>query len=101
MLALIPVFALLYAVPIARPSVGAKVWRVWEKDRAEKTQGQDDPEWLLSGGFRAPLYALFFSVLSAFHIGWKELSIGSWIARINPSTRLSPRVGCARCPASN
>ena len=30
------------------------------------------------------LYALFFSVLSAFHIGWRELSVGSWIARLYP-----------------
>jgi hypothetical protein len=85
LLALIPFFALLYMVPIARPSSGAKLWRVWDKDRARKDQvGQDDPEWLLARGYRVPLYALFFSVLSAFHIGWKELSIGSWIARLNP-----------------
>jgi len=85
LLGLIPVFTLLYMVPIARPSSRAALWRVWDKDRARKDQvGQDDPEWLLARGYRVPLYALFFSVLSAFHIGWKELSIGSWIARLNP-----------------
>jgi hypothetical protein len=28
--------------------------------------------------------ALYFSLLSAFHIGWRELNVGNWIARINP-----------------
>jgi hypothetical protein len=26
--------------------------------------------------------ALQFSVLSAFHLGWRELNVGSWIARV-------------------
>jgi len=72
LLGLIPVFTLLYMAPIARPSSSAKLWRVWDKDRAED-RGQDKPERLLARGYRVPLYALFFSVLSAFHIGWKEL----------------------------
>src|SRR4051812_12605923 len=65
LLCLIPVFTLLYMVPIARPSSRAALWRVWDKDRARKDQvGQDDPEWLLARGYRVPPYALFFSVLS-------------------------------------
>lgn len=27
-------------------------------------------------------YGFYFSLLSAFHIGWRELSVGSWIARL-------------------
>jgi uncharacterized protein YjbI with pentapeptide repeats len=85
LLALVPGLALLYMIPVLRPSPGgAALWRVWDKDRARKDQGQDDPERLLARSYRAPLYGLFFSVLSAFQIGWKELSIGSWIARLNP-----------------
>src|SRR5829696_963323 len=85
LLGLIPGFALLYMIPVLRPSPGGgALWRVWDKDRARKDQGQDDPERLAARSYRAPLYGLFFSVLSAFHIGWKELSIGSWIARLNP-----------------
>jgi hypothetical protein len=85
LLGLIPGFALLYTIPVLRPSPGgAALWRVWDKDRARKDQGQDDPEPLVPQSYRAPLYGLFFSVLSAFQIGWKELSIGSWIARLNP-----------------
>jgi hypothetical protein len=27
---------------------------------------------------------LYFSLLSAFHIGWRELSLGTWLSRIQP-----------------
>jgi uncharacterized protein YjbI with pentapeptide repeats len=84
MLGLIPVFALLYTLPIARPSPTTALWRIWDKDRARKDQGQDEPEQLTVRGYRLPLYALFFSILSAFYIGWRELNVGSWIARLNP-----------------
>ena len=26
--------------------------------------------------------SLYFSLLSAFHLGWRELNVGSWIARL-------------------
>jgi uncharacterized protein YjbI with pentapeptide repeats len=84
MLGLIPLFTLLYTMPIAQPSPKRAVWRIWDKDRARKDQGQDDPEQVTAHGYRLPLYALFFSVLSAFHIGWRELNVGSWISRLNP-----------------
>ncbi len=29
-------------------------------------------------------HGLYFSVLSAFHIGWRDLNVGSWIARLQP-----------------
>lgn len=84
MLGLIPLFALFYLLPVAWPSPKGAVWRIWDKDRAQKDQGQDEPEQMMVSGHRLPLYALFFSVLSAFHIGWRELNVGSWIARLNP-----------------
>jgi hypothetical protein len=35
------------------------------------------------GGWRFALrYALYFSLLSAFSIGWKDFNVGSWIARV-------------------
>ena len=27
---------------------------------------------------------LYFSLLSAFHIGWRELSLGTWLSRVQP-----------------
>ena len=28
--------------------------------------------------------SLYFSLLSAFHLGWRELNVGAWIARVQP-----------------
>ena len=33
---------------------------------------------------RVLLIGLYFSLLSAFHIGWRELNVGTWIARLQP-----------------
>ena len=51
---------------------------------------------MIAIGFRALGFALFFSVLSAFHIGWRELSVESWIARLNPYEYTLKATGWAR-----
>ncbi len=28
--------------------------------------------------------AFYFSVISAFHVGWRDLNVGTWIARMQP-----------------
>jgi hypothetical protein len=33
---------------------------------------------------RVPFAGLYFSMLSAFHIGWRDLNVGTWIARVQP-----------------
>ena len=37
------------------------------------------------GPWRALLWGLYFSMLSAFHIGWRDLNVGTWITRIQPT----------------
>jgi uncharacterized protein YjbI with pentapeptide repeats len=39
---------------------------------------------LQSGTLGAIGQAAYFSLLSAFHIGWRDLNVGTWIARIQP-----------------
>jgi hypothetical protein len=39
-------------------------------------------ERLQATGLRAFGYAAYFSLLSAFHIGWRDLNVGTWISRI-------------------
>jgi hypothetical protein len=39
---------------------------------------------LQGGTLAAILRAAYFSLLSAFHIGWRELNVGAWIARTQP-----------------
>jgi len=99
MLMLIPIFAGVYAVAIAVPSKRGGVWRIWEKDRVDKGTGRDEPERLLERGLGLPLYALGFSVLSAFHIGWRELNVGTWIARLSPFEYILRATGWARSVA--
>ena len=41
-------------------------------------------------------YAVYFSVLSAFHIGWRELNVGNWISRLQFRTYSLQATGWVR-----
>jgi hypothetical protein len=84
LLALLPVFAIFYIYAIHHPTSRSAVWKVWDKERVRREVGWDDPEPVNEWGWRAILYGLFFSLTSAFHIGWREVNVGDWINRINP-----------------
>lgn len=75
-------FSILYLMALVRSST-PRIWRVWSKDRIARDCGSDTPEPLQLSRY-APLWALYFSALSASQIGWKDLTIGNWIARIQP-----------------
>lgn len=66
--------------------------KVWSDERIMDDELRGNPErdieilvldseksHLLTLGF-----SLYFSLLSAFHIGWRDLNVGNWIARIQP-----------------
>ena len=40
--------------------------------------------------------SLYFSLLSAFHLGWRELNVGAWIARIQPREYMLRATGWVR-----
>jgi hypothetical protein len=70
-------------------STGA-IYQVWPGDRIE-TNGEgaslsnsSKVNRLKRGPLGALGYAAYFSLLSAFYIGWRELNVGSWIARMQP-----------------
>lgn len=77
-----------YLVPIlefpANPMKHPGIFRDWAENRVRKDFGTNKPERLSLGGWRAIPYAFYFSLLSAFHIGWRDLNVGNWIARIQP-----------------
>jgi hypothetical protein len=94
---LIPGFSALYMLALIRPGRRGGIWRVWAPDRVLKQEGQTDPVRLsaaLGWGVpaRSPGYRMgrvvalgvYMSILSAFHIGWRELNVGTWIARLQP-----------------
>jgi hypothetical protein len=86
----IGLFAVIYWLPIL--GVGrARIVRVWPEGRvvaASETSFEltDSArvEPLTCNPIRGLALALYFSLLSAFHIGWRELNVGTWLSRIQP-----------------
>lgn len=103
MFAFLFVFTLPYLLALGSRNPRAGIWLVLLPDRVLDRQIKDRPVKLT---FRTPLrrplpaklwarfrarcrrvwrglrLALYFSLLSAFNIGWRELNVGNWITRI-------------------
>ena len=87
------VLSLIYFWPIYLAPKGSStggIYQVWPGDRIE-TSGEaaslsnsSTVNRLKRNPLGALCYAAYFSLLSAFYIGWRELNVGSWIARIQP-----------------
>jgi hypothetical protein len=58
------------------------IWVVWISDRVRKDLGRDRPVRLFGSGISTIKWGFYFSVLSAFSIGWREINVGNWIARM-------------------
>lgn len=84
---LIPAFSLLYYFILLSDSSSSNIWKVWPVDsiNREATKPvrptEDRGEFGLRY-FRLLWTAFYFSLLSAFHIGWRDLNVGSWITRL-------------------
>lgn len=87
--ALIPI----YAWPIRRskrPATSSSIYRIWPNGRIEVREDRptvDNPvrvERLHGRGLRALAWAAYFSLLSAFQIGFREFSFGTWLSRAQP-----------------
>lgn len=78
------VFSIPYFVALRWPTNDG-IWRIWSKERARQDIGEVTPELIQVDLFRGAIfYALYFSVLSAFHLGWRDLNVGTWLSRIQP-----------------
>ena len=58
------------------------IWRVWVDTRVRADLGGSEPEKIQTGWWKALGIGFYFSILSSFHIGWRDLNVGSWIARV-------------------
>jgi Pentapeptide repeats (8 copies) len=86
-------FAVAYFCAIRFPAkgkTGGGIYQIWPSERIE-TDGVNaslSQSSSVTRLQREPLaalgYAAYFSLLSAFHIGWRDLNVGAWIARIQP-----------------
>ena len=84
LLVLIWIFSIGYFFALCFGNGKAGIWRVWPDERIHKEPGQDNPDRIKAKGLWAFLWGLYFSLLSAFHFGWRDLNIGNWLARIHP-----------------
>jgi hypothetical protein len=99
---LIFVFSLVYMVALVTARGRAGIWVTWPTDRVYQEEGATEatrvtttfffPRWqaraagrwwgVLLRGVSVPLIGLYFSLLSAFSLGWRELNVGTWITRV-------------------
>lgn len=93
LIGLIGVFSAIYLLALItspRRIDAGSIYRIWPEGRIERRgakliQSQEVIIERLKGhGFSALGYALYFSVISAFHLGWRDLNVGTWIARLQP-----------------
>jgi uncharacterized protein YjbI with pentapeptide repeats len=73
------------------------IWRIWVADRLTDVSYPNSPkptERLTSGRFAS--YAFYFSLLSAFQIGWRELNLGNWVVRMQPREYILRPTGWVR-----
>jgi len=89
LIALIPMFAISYwcAISFGTKSGMTGIYRIWPKDRVGLTRAglgflEPKVERVLARPLKGFLYALQFSILSAFQIGWREFNVGAWLSRI-------------------
>ena len=92
LLGLIGVFTVVYLFAIAmtprRPDHDSGIYRIWPEGRIKRSgetfEAANDIsiERLNARGIAALGQAFYFSVVSSFHIGWRDLNVGSWIARM-------------------
>lgn len=90
LLGLIGLFALAYLPALILEAGRGGVYRVWPADRIEQIEGKPTVagsaivERLSARGLRALGLSLYFSLISAFHLGWRDLNVGTWLARLQP-----------------
>jgi hypothetical protein len=82
-LSLILIFTLPYTLAVATQGKDG-IWKVWPTDTIQVDVVRSNPEQITKGGIRAVRIGFYFSLLSAFNIGWRDFNVGEWIARIQP-----------------
>ena len=93
LLGLVGFFALVYLpallISSGRPD-GGGIYRILPAGRIDHSGGMaaaaDDVivERLTPRGLSALGLSLYFSLISAFHLGWRDLNVGTWLARLQP-----------------
>jgi hypothetical protein len=77
-------------------SIKSGIYKSWSEHRIRKDLGSTEPELIFEDFITSLGYAFYFSFLSAFHIGWREINVGSWIARIQSNEYTLKSTGWVR-----
>ena len=80
----IPLFSIPYMFALLWPGKNG-VWRIWTEKRVRQDLGSGAPQQLKLKWWLALPVGVYFSMLSAFHIGWRDFNVGSWIQRLQAS----------------
>lgn len=72
------------------------IWQVWPASRVRQDLGNNEPKLIRLRWWEAPPMAIYFSLLSAFHIGWRDLNVGTWISRLQPREHTYMATGWVR-----
>ncbi len=83
-LIIIPLFSLVYFKVLRCPKKNDGIYMEWIETRIRKDLGKNEPEMLKLTTVKALLFGMYFSVLSAFSMGYRDLNVGNWISRIQP-----------------
>ena len=75
------IFTPLYVISLFIPGKDG-IYKICLPDRLQKDLAGCAPELLHKPGMKALGYAFYFSILSAFSMGWRDLNIGNWIVRL-------------------
>jgi uncharacterized protein YjbI with pentapeptide repeats len=103
LLALIPIFAPVYYVAAIR---GGRLGDIWIRGPENPIDRTSLDRWIpvsqfLSGGLvrkglKYAAVAAWFSVMSAFRIGYRDVNVGDWITRLQPNEYLLAATGWCR-----
>jgi uncharacterized protein YjbI with pentapeptide repeats len=96
MLILVCFLTIPYTIVLMWPPKKDGIWQIWFPDRVHQYRGSDDPVCLHLGFFRALKTGFFFSILSAFSIGWREINVRNWIVRLQRQEYILRATGWVR-----
>jgi hypothetical protein len=93
LMGLIPIFAVPYWIALKQANARHGIWVIVPADRIARGRGKEKVVQLrpptgkagrkrLRGELLSLQTSLYFSLLSAFHLGWRELNVGTWITRL-------------------
>jgi hypothetical protein len=62
----------------------AGIWKTWPDGHRPKSQADEPDVRLTARGPKRLGWALYFSLVSAFNVGWEDLNVSTWIERMQP-----------------